>query len=266
MKLDWYHGIFYITVTGMEWCWLYSLLVLLNTRVNNGLQPVFGLWLLYPLAFVFNRALARWQWPGLYLYLINIPLLVIGMLVMVKVQLYSGLKLTDSTWLLALPSALTRIFDTFNPELIILFGGPVLWWLGGRLARRRAGFASTVAEFQFGLVMLVFVFWIASMLGVGSASTIPVALTFFLCALLGIAVTHAREKEGWLTGLYRIPWSGLVLLSISLVLILGLIVSSIITPELLQMIWAVVKMVLRLVMQAIAWLVSLLPESTPQPP
>ncbi|GAJ09740.1 unnamed protein product, partial [marine sediment metagenome] len=74
---------------------------------------------------------------------------------------------------------------------------------------------------------------------------------------------HALEGTSWLSGLYQGHWSGLLLVSISLVLILGLIVGSAITPDLLQLVWTAVKWVLGLIMKVLAFIASLFPASEP---
>ena len=137
MKLNWRQGVLYITIMGMEWGWLYALLFLLNEQLADGRLSIIGLWLLYPLAFIFNRLLPRRRWSNIYLYPINCLALVIGILLVVKIQLYSGLGLSDPTWLLALLKALSRVVHTIEPEVLIVVGGIILWWLGWRLSRLR---------------------------------------------------------------------------------------------------------------------------------
>ena len=91
----------------------------------------------------------------------------------------------------------------------------VIWWLGRRLARLVSTSAAMVSEFQFGLVMLVIIFFVASQLEAALDNPVPIVLAFFLFALLGISVAHALEGTSWLSGLYQGHWSGLLLISIS---------------------------------------------------
>ena len=40
MKLNWHQGILNITTMGMEWCWLYTLLFLLNEKIADSVQII----------------------------------------------------------------------------------------------------------------------------------------------------------------------------------------------------------------------------------
>jgi len=247
MKLDWRQGILYITIMGMEYCWLYALLVVLNNQVADGYLSIPWLLLLYPLAFIINKL---WQWrrSKIYLYIVNGLAWAIGMLLMLKTPLYSGLGLFEPAWLL------------------LLGGSIVLWWLGWRLARLRVTFATSVIEFQFGLAILLIVFFITSQLGVQLANSVPMTLVFFLFALVGMALAHTQDGVGWLGGSHQGLWSGLLLAGIGLILILGLLIGSVMTPDLLQLILAALQWVWGLILKAIAFLVSLFPEPGPAEP
>lgn len=267
MKLDWRQSILYIATMGMEGCWLYALMSLLNRQVAGGLLSVIGILLLFPLAFVFNILLQRLQWHRFTLRSISWLAWALGMLLIIKVQLFGDLPLSNPEWLLAVPRSIAEVIYTFKPELLILLSTGVLWWLGRRLASRVANFTALVGEFQFGLVMLVIAFLIAPQLGVRIGSAVPIALTFFLFALLGISVAHALEGTSWLSGLYQGHWSGLLLIGIGCILIFGLLIGSVATPELLQLVWAGIKWVWGFIwgaiMQVMAFLASLFPGSEP---
>ncbi len=264
MKLDWRQSILYIAVLGMEGCWLYVLLSLLNTKAAGGHLAVPGVLLLYPVAFIFNWLLRRLRWPRACLWSVSWLAWAVSMLLMIKVQVFGHLPLSDPAWLLSIPQSITQVIYTFRPELLILLSTGVLWWLGQRLARLRLNFSALVSEFQFGLPILVFIFLIAPPLEVTLDNTVLITLTFFLFALLGISVAHALEGTSWLSGLNQGHWGGLLLFSISLILILGLLVSVVITPELLQFVVEAARWVCGLIAKAIAFIISLFPE--PEPP
>ncbi len=263
MKPDWRQGILYLIIMGMDCCWLYALLILLNKQVTDGHLSIPWLLLLYPLAFIFNKLLQRLRLSKVYLYAVNGLVWAIGMLLMVKTQLYSGLGLFEPAWLLALPQALSRIIQTLEPEILLLGGSIVLWWLGWRLARLRVTFTTSVTEFQFGLAILLIVFFSASQLGVQLANSVLIALVFFLFALAGMALARSLEGAGWLTGSYQGLWSGLLLAGIGLILILGLLIGSVVTPDFLQLILIPFKWLWGMVLKAITFLASLFPEPEP---
>jgi hypothetical protein len=265
MKLDWRQGILYAATIGIEGCWLYAIMALLNRQVAERLS-IFGILLLYPLSFGLNRLLRRLRWPVVCLRIISGIAWVAGMLLIVKIQLFGHLAWSDTTWLLAVPRAIAEVIYTFQPELLILISTAVIWWLGRRLAYLKVSFNALVSEFQFGLFVLVFTLFIASLLEVNIDHSTYLTVSFFLISLLGIAVAHALEGTSWLSGLYQGHWSGLLLISVSLVLILGFLISSVVTPDLLQLILAAIKWIWGLILQVLAFLVSLLPETEPAEP
>jgi hypothetical protein len=99
------------------------------------------------------------------------------------------------------------------------------------------------------------------------AHPVPVALAFFLFALIGISVAHALEGTSWLSGLYQGHWSGLLLASIGVIVILGLLISLIVTPDFLQVVWDAVKwvwgLIWGLILKIIALIASLFPAPEP---
>ncbi len=263
MRLDWQRGILYITTAGIECCWLYALIGLVNRQAVEGRISVSGLLLLYPVAFVFNLLLLRLRWHKLFLGSISWAVWVIAMLLIVKIQLFSGLGWTDTTWLKAVPESIAGVFYGFKPELLILLGTGAIWWLGQRLASLKLSFAASVAEFQFGLAMLLIVFFSASQLEASLGEAVPVTLVFFLFALLGMSLAHAREGKGWLSGLNRHHWTLLLLASIGIIVALGFLIGSLVTPDFLHLIVAALQWLWGLIVYAITFLASLLPGSEP---
>lgn len=268
MKPNWQKGVLYVAVIGIEGCWLYALMALLNDKVADERLHVFGILLLYLISFGLNRMLLRLRWPAVYLRTISWLIWVAGVLLIVKIQLFSGLAWSDTTWLLAVPRAIADVIYTFKPELLILISTTAIWWLGRRLAYLKISFAALVSEFQLGLFILVITFFIASQIEVELAHSVYLIVAFFLFSLLGVSVSHALEGTSWLSGLYQGHWSGLLLVSISLILIVGFIISLVLTPDFLQIILAALKWVWGLIMKVFAFFASLLPEpeSTEPPP
>lgn len=193
MKLNWREYVLYVTAMGMEGCALYTLLTLLNKQVAGGRLFIFEFLLLYLLSFGFNQVL---RWPRAFRYPLNGLVWAIAMLIMVKTQLYSQLGFSDSAWLLALPQAIADILYTFEPELLILLGSAVAWWLGWHLAHIRTVFASLVAEFQFTLATILIVLFVASPLNIQIDNSILITLFFFIFALLGMSIAHGKALAG----------------------------------------------------------------------
>jgi hypothetical protein len=267
MKLDWRRGILYITTIGMECCWLYALLALLNKQTADGRLSVLAILALYPVAFIFNAWLGRLRWPRAGILGMSWLGWAVGMLLLVKFQLFGDLPVLDWQWFLSIPRSIAGVIHTFKPELLILLSTGILWWLGWRLATRMRNFPAMVGEFQFGLTMLIPTFLVASLLKTSLDNPVPVALTFFLLALLGISVAHALEGTSWLSGLYQRHWVGLLLVTFSVIIILGLLVTSVVTPDLLQALWAGIKWLggtlWSLITKVMDFIVNIIPQPEP---
>ncbi len=263
MKLDWRRAITYITTAGMEGCWLYSIAALLNIKVADGRLSIPALMLVYVVSFVFNRLLLRRRWLNVLLVSINVLAWAVAMLLMLKTQFYAGVPWTDTTWLVAMPQAIADLIYTFKPELLVLLGSGAAWFLGRRLAHIEPDFAISVAEFQFGLAILVMMFFTASQLTPENAGSVPLALVFFLFGLVGISITHARDSTGWLSGLQRHRWSGLLVITIVIVILLGLLIGWLVTPDLLQTILNGVNWLWDQFLRVLEFLLSLLPKPEP---
>jgi hypothetical protein len=267
MKLGWRQGILYATTIGVEGCWLYALIALLNKQVADSHLSVVGIMVLYPVAFILNGLLGQLRWPRACIVSVSWLGWVVGMLLIIKVQLFGDLPLSQTAWLLSIPRSIAEVIYTFRPELLLLVSTGVLWWLGQRLAWRVVNFPSMLGEFQFGLVMLVLTFSATSLVGAKFDYPVPVALSFFLFGLLGISVAHGLGGNRWLSGLHQGHWSGLLLVSISLILILGLLISWVVTPDLLQLFWEAIKrvgeVIWGLIVKVMDLLTSLFPEREP---
>ncbi|MDO8567275.1 MAG: DUF4129 domain-containing protein [Dehalococcoidales bacterium] len=263
MRLDWRKVIVYGSVMGFDGCALYVLLALLNIRIADSRLSILQFMLVYPLAFMFNKALQGLR-PRRLLYPVNFFAWALVTLLMVKFQLYGEMSFPDPTWLLALPQALAGILYSFRAELLLLLSGAIAWWAGWHLARSRASFAASLADFQFSLVIILGTFFAATEMDVTIGNTIPIVLAFFIFALLGISVAHAREEgTGWLSDWRQGHWPGLLLASIGLIIVFGLAIASLVTPEFIQLILAAVAWGWDQVMKGIVFLMSLFPQPGP---
>ncbi|MFP3975542.1 MAG: DUF4129 domain-containing protein [Dehalococcoidia bacterium] len=266
MKMDWRRVVLYVTVLGVESCWLYAWMALLNKQVAEGKLAVSGLLLLYPVAFVFNLLLSRVRWPRACNWGVCWVGWIVAMLLTVKTQMFAGMALSNTEWLLATGKSIPQVIYGFRPELLILLSTAVIWWLGRRISYTRVDFRILVSEFQFGILLLVIAFFSTSQL-VGELSyPIPLTLAFFMFALTGISIAHGLEGTSWLSGLNQGHWFGLLLIAIGLILAVGFLIGLAVTPDLLQLFVTAIKWVWGLVVKALAFLASLLPGSEPAEP
>ncbi len=258
MKLDIRQGFLYLIVMGMEGCWLYALLFWLNEQAASGSLSIIGLLFIYPIAFILTKLLSLPRWPKTYFNAANWLMWLVVVLLVVKLQLFSEFEWSDTTWLLALPRAITQILFTFKPELFILLSSFPLWWLGRRLAHLKISFAATVGEFQLGLLVLLSSLFIMSLLEITAAGQVFVVLTFVMLALLGMSLTHTRGHSSQLTQLWGGHWLGLLILSLSLILVFGLAITFVV-PGFLQLIVTALKWGWWLIETLVDFIASLFP-------
>ena len=259
MKLDRYQITSYIIIMGMEVCWLYAWLELLHQKATSGAVAVLPLLLIYPVAFVVNRLLQRLSWRRIIIDIVSWIIWTGVMLLMVRLQLYRGLALVDPFWIEQIGMAFRQIFTGLRPELFILFSSIPLWWLGRHIARIQADFTDAVTGFQFGIAIMVAAFFSAGQMEITIASGIPVIVIFVALGLLGMAIAHAQEGKSWLSGISQGHWPALLVGSVALVIIAGLLVSFLVTPDLLQVFLSAVKWVWGLIGKVLWFLVNLIP-------
>ena len=141
-------------ILGLEGCWLYVLLSLMNGHTAEGRLSVAGLMLLFPIAFVFNGLLGSGGRHKNYITTVSWIAWLLASFIILKIQLYDGYGFLDSDYLLAFPKGIAE-FYYFKPELLMLISTAVFWWMGRRMVRLNISFPITAGEFQFGLGVLI---------------------------------------------------------------------------------------------------------------
>ncbi len=251
----------YIAVFGMEMSCLYAVLLLANLSVNNQLSVV-GLLVILLFSFAVFKALRHWirfaRLADLIGWLIIWPLATLSAL---KIQLFGQTPIGDRVWLSSIPESLSKIFTSFEPALLLIICSALLWWLGRRLAVQKFDFSATVSEFQFGLIVLILIYFIAYGVKAETQTALPVTLIFFACGLTGISISHDQASRGWFTSLKQWHWSVMLLASVGIILLAGLLVSILISPDLIQLIIRGIKWLWGVVDQIMRWLASLIPPS-----
>jgi hypothetical protein len=257
--------ILYVTIAGMEVCWFWAVLDLLGQMAADGSLPVLTLLGFYPVAFGVNRLLQ--MLPRTRGILSGCLAWAAAALLLGKIQFFGNFGWGDSQWLREFWQAEAKIFHTFTPESLAVASSAVLWGFGWRLAYVRIQFATFISEFQFGLAILLFVFFLSAQLGMKSAALIPVTLIFFLLALSGVSVAHASERDSWLSGQYKGQWFGFLLFSIGLILAFGLLISMAISPSLVQSLLSLLAraglFILKMIEKIFLFLSGLFPEHKP---
>jgi hypothetical protein len=262
LNINWRYLIVYAASLVMEGCWIYAFLLMLNSSTVDNRLWVPALVLIFPVSWVFHKLLQNLHWHKVPVFIVSWLVWLIVLLLLVKFQLFPDSEWAGSDWLLAVPRAIVQVIYTFSPELLLLIASAVIWWLGKRMADRGVKFTGIVTAFQFGLIMLLLTFLIAYLLDISVAHSIVIVIVFFMCALLGISLAHAKENTGWFSsGINRGQWTGLLLVAIALVLILGLLVGLVVSADLLHIIVAALKWVWAWIMKILLFLASLFPFS-----
>ncbi len=254
----------YVIAMIVQASWLYAFIEIVNRKAAAAQLSVPLLLTLLPVSFLINRQLRRRHWASVLQVWLGWLIWVPAMLIMVKLQLYQATPWPDlAAWMGAFPRAFVVILEQFRPEILLLLSAPVIWWLGQRLAYLQPDFGSAVGDFQLGLIALLLTFLINAGLEVPFAPAVAVAMVFFGFGLLGIALAHAREHNGWLSGLHRPQWSGLLVMTIGIILVAGLVLGVIFTPGLLDALLAILAWSWGWFIKFMEFVASLIPPPAP---
>jgi hypothetical protein len=251
----------YLAVIGMELCCLFAVLQVANQTVNNRLAPA-GLLTILILSFVVFKILCHLiQFKRLATMLGWIIFWPLVTLCTIKFQLFWQTPVRDTVWLKSIPLAFSKILTSFEPALLIIICTVLLWWLGERLAAKKLDFPATISEFQFGLIVLVLIYSLAYVLEPDIHTALPATLIFFFCGLVGISISH-DTVHGWFNTPGQWHWSVMLIFSIGLILLAGLVVSIIISPEFIQILIQALKWLWVTFEKFMQWLASLFPSSS----
>lgn len=246
----------FMALGGMEVCYLWAALALLNGWAASGqLHP---LWLmpLYAVGAGLSWVLRRFRRPLRY------PAAVAGtalaLLLAIYVHFYTAQPLQDTAWLGSLLTAFNPVTAPGFPTQGVLLGmGLVLVWRGWVLAHTHPDTSGCLAQFQMGAAMFLLVFLAASQTGIAVEPWLPAVLVFIALSLWGLGLVRSREGKEW--GADRSAWGGVLAATIALVLLAGGAVAVWLTPEVLQWPLRGLKALGALLMAIVDWLMGLLP-------
>jgi hypothetical protein len=255
------NAIIYLTLFGMETCWVYGALKAANQSVDN----ILSLPLLLSALFIslgVSVLLKFLPWPKVVLTALSWTIWPLVFLLMVKFQIFSIIDFGDRLWLSSIGRAFAHIFYRFEAPLLIFLSTAVMWWLGRRMAYLKPDFSTAMVETQLGVILVALVFFSSYQLNLDMSGSTGLALVFFFLALLGIALSHARG-ESWLFSTGKRQWMGITLVLIGLILALGLVASYIFTPGLIQLFLNAIAWVWAMIERVLAFFASLFPPSAP---
>jgi len=250
-----------ISIFGMEFCWLFAVLTTANQAADN-LLSIPLLMFVFPVSFVIAKVFQKLNRPKFLIIPLFWIIWAILMMLMVKIQLFFLMSLTNPIWLSAIPLAFAHIFTNFDPALLIITGSAILWFAGRRLAFSKADFSAALTEFQFGLIFLILLFLINYMAKFDQSISITLTIIFFTLSLSCIAITHAQNNRSGFNSLKEIHWPGMIIISIAIIICLGIIISIIINPNFINLILAGLKWIWSMIEKLMALIAGLFQPGT----
>ena len=256
-------GIGVLFVGGMEACWMVSGLWLLEVRTAPEALPVPWLVLGFPLAFTLWR-LTRALSASLRLSAGLAGGLIWALLLIV----FSALPidaLPESAWEVGLVKRLLQRPGAPNPIQLTALAAVTIWVGGLRLAVVRVGFDQLLSEFQFGLPILLFIFFCAAQWDAALPAAALVVFSFFTFFLLGAAAARGSDAGGWLQGKARVRWLLVLVFNAAVVLGAGLLLTAAVTPEALKLSLGFLETIWDTMIEWVVRLIAFLARLIPQP-
>ncbi len=237
-------------VAGLELAWLCTLL----HTAARGMRlevPVSSLLVMYAASFVVGLGLRAAFRSSRVATLVSWLVWPLATLVLLLVLFYPAAGPADASWTSMTVEALKGIPVEAGAAVFTVPVTGLLWWLGARLANSRMTYETVVTEFQLGLAVLAGSVFIGYLVGVDQSAAVLTAILFVGLGLVGSAAT--RTDDGNTLRFFRQggAWWGMLLVSVGLVLLLGLVVGILFTPEAMQFIargiralWGLIERVL----------------------
>jgi Domain of unknown function (DUF4129) len=230
--------ILFLAIAGAEACWIVTALLLLDVKAAEGSLPILWLLSFYPLALIIGKAFRYLPMSRSPLFFLNWTLWFVWCLALAKHHTAPFEDLLEPAWLYSFASGIFQVSSLSSHQLILVCSA-LLWWLGGRLLRLRFDFSTSLTEFQFGVAILLILFFFETQWDLNLPGLVPITMAFFVFSFAATAITHAREGAGWLSGPFRSRWMILLIVTLLLILVGGMLIGALVKPDLLRLILSV---------------------------
>ena len=261
--------ILFLAIAGAEACWIYTALLLIDVKAVEGDLPLPGILAFYPLAFVLGKAMRRLRWGSIRLSILNWALWFVFFLGLAKHYAAPFGNPFEPAWIHSFVGGLLQV-SSLSTQQLILVCSLLLWWLGARLVRLRLDFSTSLTEFQFGVAILLILFFFESQWGLDLPGLVPITMAFFVFSFAGTAVTHAREGAGWLSGPFRSRWMSLLIFTLVIILVGGMLIVALVKPDILKLVLSLLTMGWNffwdVIFRVVSFLASLFSSPEPAPP
>jgi Domain of unknown function (DUF4129) len=248
---------------GMEACWMISGLWLLEARAAPEALPVPCLMLGVPLAFTLWRMTQALS-PSLR-FSAGLAGGAIWALLLIAFIDFPVAALTEPARAAGPLARLLQRQGAPNPIQLTALAAVATWIGGLRLATLRVGFDHLLSEFQFGLLILLFIFFCAAQWDAALPATAAVVLSFFSLFLLGMTAARCGDAGAWLQGKARARWLAGLVFNAALVLGAGLLLTAAVTPAALQLVLGFLEALWETMMEGVIRFIAFLARLIPQP-
>ena len=249
--------ILFLSIAGAQACWITTALLLLDVKATNGALPLLGLLSFYPLSFVLGKAIRRFSQGDIRLFLLSWTLWFVCFLALAKHYAAPFGNPLEPAWIHSFLAGLLQV-SSVSCQQLILVCSILLWWLGGRFLRLRLDFSTSLTEFQFGVAVLLILFFFESLWDLDLPGLVPTTMAFFVFSFAGTAITHAREGAGWISGPFRSRWMSLLIFTLLLLLVGGMIIGALVKPDILKLILSLLTMAWNFIWDLLFRIVSFL--------
>lgn len=245
---------------GMHSCWFYAWADMLERAASAPFHVAHGVVLLLVLAVAWRLLLERLRLHTVAQVVAYWALWPLAASLVAKGLLFAGDPWLQADWLLALPRApLSLFFEPQVSDVILFIGSAAAWSFGQRAAFRSPDHGRLLADFQFGLVMLLVAFFVGYGFDVEVGRSLLLTVVFFAFGLSAIAAARSSGEDGGTEGLSRGQLSAAVLGSVGAVFAAALLVATIVRPEVIDATLDGIRYAGSLVGRGIAWIASLIP-------
>jgi hypothetical protein len=237
--MSWRRPVLIVFVSVMELSWLYPWLALLGRIVTGrrgSLNPVL-VFALYFLVLGIVGLLDRWRVADRYQRIVVGGFVLATTLLMIRMHVYPDERLWSLRWIGWSLARLPRFDQAMGRELFMTLITFAIWWRGLCMQGRLLLTDTVGLQFRLGILLLIGLL-IAQALSYRQDMT-GWMLSLFLCGLVSVAL--ARFKEGIPTwreaGRFNVRWLSSLLLGAVGTLLIGLLVSALLSAENLATIW-----------------------------
>lgn len=245
-------------IAGLEACWLYALLHLLHVKIGAA-APGAGILGFYALSYAYH---AWTPWPRRRWFLRELTGWILWAVLLFGWTAFA--HAVQGGWT---GPPLNRTLAVFAWPAGLLTAAAVggLWFMGRRLGSLGIDFALCLGEFQFGLAMLVTIYFTDAQFGIPLGPLVPLTVLYFVLGLTGLSISREETGTGHTGGAPQGGRFGPLAASLGIILLMALWIFFMITPDLLARGLSVIMEIGRAFIRVLAWLIGFLASLLPAP-